>query len=240
MTEKAGLIYGIEEAAQLLNINVMDLLKLGAIGEIEFKIIYTGNISYNDYATNADGELRLDDNGKKIIERVSSWTKGDLVKIDTSTVMDLYHKSIKQIDLEKMTTTISRFRSNSGREVSVGDNYADGDDSRKIIDVRDLIIDEETFRFMERKQENANVDCDSSTILDVSHRFHAPHLKIALEAWTTLFGDSELSSKPAGGYKKHIEDWLAKNHSDLSNNAQERISTLINPDSRGGAPKINY
>lgn len=74
--------------------------------------------------------------------------------------------------------------------------------------------------------------------LDSSHSLKSPQLKIAIEAWSALFASGEFDPK-GRAVKYRIEQWLAKNHGELSTNARENIATLINPEIHkdGGTPR---
>jgi hypothetical protein len=53
-----------------------------------------------------------------------------------------------------------------------------------------------------------------------------------------VFASSEFDPK-GRAVKYRIEQWLAKNHGELSTNARENIATLINPEiyKDGGTPR---
>ena len=73
------------------------------------------------------------------------------------------------------------------------------------------------------------------SILDSNHRFHAKELKIAIEAWTELYEKNPPQHVPRGGHKRYITKWLEKNHPELGQRAKDRVSTIINPNPKGGA-----
>ena len=66
----------------------------------------------------------------------------------------------------------------------------------------------------------------------------SPQLAAAIQAWVALFADDTFD--PRGrAVKQRIEQWLAKNHGELSITARENIATLINPKiyKDGGTPR---
>jgi hypothetical protein len=67
------------------------------------------------------------------------------------------------------------------------------------------------------------------------HPFHSEELAVAVSVWEALYA-ARSGIKPKGGHKKFITDWLRDNHPGLSNEAMERIATLVNPNKRGGVP----
>ncbi len=74
--------------------------------------------------------------------------------------------------------------------------------------------------------------------LDSSHSLQSPQLAIAIQAWLALFASGDFDPK-GRAVKQRIEQWLAKNHRELSTNARENIATLINPEiyKEGGTPR---
>ncbi len=76
-------------------------------------------------------------------------------------------------------------------------------------------------------------------ILDSKHRFHAKELKIAVEAWTELYENNPPRYVSKGGHKKYIIQWIEDKHLDLGQRARDRISTIINPNPKGGASPTN-
>ena len=83
---------------------------------------------------------------------------------------------------------------------------------------------------------------DASSVLqpclDENHPHHALELKIAIEAWLDLFSNPSQGISVKRGYRDFIQNWLSQNHPELSNNARGRITTVINPNPKGGSPKI--
>ena len=73
-------------------------------------------------------------------------------------------------------------------------------------------------------------------ILDTDHSFYARELKIAVEAWTELYSKNPPQHTPQGGHKKYITQWLEENYPGISQRAQRRITTIVNPNQKGGAP----
>jgi hypothetical protein len=80
-----------------------------------------------------------------------------------------------------------------------------------------------------------------------NHRHFCKELEIAIKAWIALFEEGEYSEGKKSP-KKQIRQWLDKNYQDkkdsdknyLSKNAKDRITTIINPDHKGGAPNSDY
>ena len=97
---------------------------------------------------------------------------------------------------------------------------------------------EEFRRFRDKHGSAARRTEGIPAYLDSSHSLRSPQLKIAIEAWLALFADGTFDPK-GRAVKQRIEEWLAKNHGDLSTNARENIATLINPEiyKDGGTPR---
>ncbi len=75
----------------------------------------------------------------------------------------------------------------------------------------------------------------SINYFDESDPCYALELDIALKAWkaVSVSYEESVGKKP----KALIEKWLEKNYPKLTNSARERISTVVNWDKTGGAPK---
>lgn len=80
-----------------------------------------------------------------------------------------------------------------------------------------------------------NREHTGSPFLNKGHLFYADELKIAVEAWTELYEINPPQHVPQGGHKKYIIKWLDENYPSLSDRARERITTIINPNPKGGA-----
>jgi hypothetical protein len=102
-----------------------------------------------------------------------------------------------------------------------------------------LYVTAEEFRRFRDKHGGA-ADCTKGMppYLDPSHNLKSPQLAIAINAWLALFASGDFDPK-GRAVKQHIEQWLAKNHGELSTNARENIATLINPETYkdGGTPR---
>ncbi len=72
--------------------------------------------------------------------------------------------------------------------------------------------------------------------LDPTYSVQSDELQIAIRAWTALYVGGGF--KPKGlGHIKQIEIWLRKHYPNLTDNARNRIATVVNPNKTGGNPK---
>lgn len=72
--------------------------------------------------------------------------------------------------------------------------------------------------------------------LDATHPLHSRELSIAISAWEAVLQANP--DKPKTGSRKQlIEKWLREHHPKLKQAEIDRITTMINPDKDGGAPK---
>jgi hypothetical protein len=101
------------------------------------------------------------------------------------------------------------------------------------------VTGEEFRRFRDKHGSAAALTEGLPPHLDSSHRLQSPQLIVAIEAWSALFASGEFDPK-GRAVKYRIEQWLAKNHGELSASARENIATLINPKiyKDGGTPRI--
>jgi len=70
--------------------------------------------------------------------------------------------------------------------------------------------------------------------LDEENDHFSKELSIAIKTWLVFYGPQGILKK--GKHKKQISEYLRKNHKELSNEAINRIATMINADGPG-APK---
>ncbi len=94
-------------------------------------------------------------------------------------------------------------------------------------------------RFRDKHGSAAGRTAGLPPYLDSSHNLKSPQLRIAIEAWSALFASGEFDPK-GRAVKYRIEQWLVKNHGELSASSRENIATLINPEiyKDGGTPRI--
>ena len=85
---------------------------------------------------------------------------------------------------------------------------------------------------MENKEARPNIDINCPAYLDPNHEYYSAELAIAIEVWQKLYESGTIRANRAG--KKQIKDLLEGRG--LSNEAINRISTLVNPNKKGGAP----
>jgi len=69
--------------------------------------------------------------------------------------------------------------------------------------------------------------------LDPQHKHYSKELALAVKAWLALY-DTDGGYRPEQAHKRQIESMLVDKG--LSVSAIERISTLVNPQKKGGAP----
>ncbi len=79
-------------------------------------------------------------------------------------------------------------------------------------------------------------------ICDEQHAAFAPELKIAIDAWQTIFNSNEDRKVQISGIRPLLDKWLKKSNLDkqLTETQKRRIATIITPIDRkiGGAKKI--
>jgi hypothetical protein len=82
-------------------------------------------------------------------------------------------------------------------------------------------------------------EADPDDFLDIAHDHFSAELHLAVTVWRALANQSKFPRGP----KAAIEDWIARNpdtwkgDEPLGERAKDRIATLVNWNSRGGAPK---
>lgn len=102
-------------------------------------------------------------------------------------------------------------------------------DSILVIRTKELLNLQESLS-VEQPPEGVN-----NNSLDPNHSFYAKELKISIKAWTELYDENPPQYIPPGGHKKYITKWLTANYPSLSQRAKNRITTIVNPNPKGGA-----
>ena len=97
---------------------------------------------------------------------------------------------------------------------------------------------EEAERFSREHALTLKSSSDTPSYLNRNHDFYSTELAIAVNAWMTLFADG--SFEPAGKtIRQSIELWLTAQRLGLKEHAEQRIASLVNPDTKkgGGSPR---
>lgn len=156
------------------------------------------------------------------------------------------HTAINNLDKKKAQNILEKYKKDreeylkSREKCNRSDNYfpAGGLPEDSV-----LVVRTQAIMALQRKLSDEGSPFDESLTtasLDPTHPFHAKELKIALEAWTELYENNPPSHTPSGGHKKYIIKWLEEKypHPELGVRALDRISTVVNPNSKGGASPI--
>ena len=96
----------------------------------------------------------------------------------------------------------------------------------------------EAERFSNEHALTLKSSSDTPSYLNRNHDFYSTELAIAVNAWMTLFADG--SFEPAGKtIRQRIELWLTAQRLGLKENAEQRIASVVNPDTKkgGGSPR---
>jgi len=134
--------------------------------------------------------------------------------------------------LNAQVTTVSQVRRPSDDEVVTLDEPVDVDRGVH------FVTQEEAERFSNEHALTLRSSSETPSYLNENHPMKSPQLAAAIQAWVALFADGTFDPK-GRAVKQRIEQWLAKNHGELSTNARENIATLINPEiyKDGGSPR---
>jgi hypothetical protein len=96
---------------------------------------------------------------------------------------------------------------------------------------------EEAERFSRKHALTLKSGSETPSYLNRNHQFYSTELAIAVKAWMALFaaGSFEPGSKTT---RQRIVLWLKAGRFGLEGNAEQRIASLVNPDTakKGGAP----
>ena len=77
----------------------------------------------------------------------------------------------------------------------------------------------------------------------LGHPYFAEELLIANLCWIDLYCDRRQNAPtPKEGHKKMIENWLEEHYPKKSKSSsfKDRIATVVNPNKKGGSPRIGY
>jgi len=97
---------------------------------------------------------------------------------------------------------------------------------------------EEAERFSREHALTLKSSSDTPSYLNRNHDFYSTELATAVKAWMVLFADG--SFEPEGKtIRQRIELWLTAQRLGLKENAEQRIASVVNPDTKkgGGSPR---
>ncbi len=129
-------------------------------------------------------------------------------------------------------TTVRRVRRPSDDEVVTLDEPVDV--ARGV----HFVTQEEAERFSREHALTLKSSSDTPPYLNPNHDFYSTELAIAVKAWMELFADG--SFDPGGKtIRQRIELWLSAQRLGLKENAEQRIASVVNPDTKkgGGSPR---
>jgi len=101
-----------------------------------------------------------------------------------------------------------------------------------------FVSPEEAERFSREHALTLKSSSDTPSYLNRNHDFYSTELATAVKAWMALFADG--SFEPEGKtIRQRIELWLTAQRLGLKENAEQRIASLVNPDTKkgGGSPR---
>ena len=129
-------------------------------------------------------------------------------------------------------TTVSQVRRPSDDEVVTLDEPVDVDRGVH------FVTQEEAERFSRKHALTLKSSSETPSYLNPNHESYSTELAIAVKAWMALFADG--SFEPGGKtIRQRIELWLTAQRLGLKENAEQRIASLVNPDTKkgGGSPR---
>ena len=100
-----------------------------------------------------------------------------------------------------------------------------------------FVMAEEAERFSREHALTLKSSTETPSYLNPNHDFYSTELAIAVKAWMAMFADGSFEQ---GGKttRQRIEHWLRATRTGLKDNAEQRIASLVKPDTEkgGGAP----
>ena len=124
-------------------------------------------------------------------------------------------------------TTVRRVRRPSDDEVVTLDEPVDV--ARGV----HFVTQEEAARFSREHALTLKSSSDTPSYLNRDHDFYSTELATAVKAWMALFADG--SFEPGGKtIRQRIELWLSAQRLGLKENAEQRIASVVNPDTKKG------
>ena len=101
-----------------------------------------------------------------------------------------------------------------------------------------FVTQEEAERFSREHALTLKSSSDTPSYLNRNHDYYSTELATAVKAWMALFADG--SFEPGGKtIRQRIELWLTAQRLGLKENAEQRIASVVNPDTKkgGGSPR---
>ena len=118
------------------------------------------------------------------------------------------------------------------------DEFVTLDDPVEVARGVHFVSAEEAERFSREHALTLKSSSDTPSYLNRNHDFYSTELATAVEAWMVLFADG--SFEPRGKtIRQRIELWLTAQRLGLKENAEQRIASVVNPDTKkgGGSPR---
>ena len=118
------------------------------------------------------------------------------------------------------------------------DEFATLDEPVEVARGVHFVSAEEAERFSREHALTLKSSSDTPSYLNRNHDFYSTELATAVKAWMALFADG--SFEPGGKtIRQRIELWLSAQRLGLKENAEQRIASVVNPDTKkgGGSPR---
>ena len=134
--------------------------------------------------------------------------------------------------LNAQVTTVTRVRRSSDDEIVTLDEPVDVPRGVHFVSAA------EAERFSRKHALTLKSGSETPSYLNRNHDFYSTELATAVKAWMALFADG--SFEPEGKtIRQRIELWLMARRFGLEEHAEQRIATLVNPDTEkgGGSPR---
>ncbi len=96
-----------------------------------------------------------------------------------------------------------------------------------------FVTQEEAERFSRKHALTLKSSSETPSYLNRNHDFYSTELATAVEAWMALFADGSFEQRGKTP-RQHVERWLKARRFDLKDYAEQRIASVVNPDTAKG------
>ena len=220
--------YSIADATERLKCQPKDIARWGAANKLEVCVFFKGRVE--------TGSLAFERNSaEQLFIPEEDYEMEGLMPLKEHNLLNLYQAN-ESAERNDMQVEIPEFKTEKDRYIKIIPNdFSEVSKPNPFkIGYNELYVTGQELNRFQSALDTHDAESPLPAYLDPTNHFHAPELEIAVKAWQGIYGITDVKIPP-GGHVKHIKKWPKTNQPDLSARALARITTVINPNPKGGA-----